>query len=225
MQLRSKSRLMAWKLEPLETWDRTKPRASELFYKGVKVAQVLPFRVDFAEFRGWYWVAEYPGSDGILCIPKMDTVTTPSEDLKGLRQSCDTYVRKCLIKPKHGCRRRLSWVKDTPDSNRSTVLSPPCGGKFLLNEKVIVGEIRPFRVRFGEYKGWYWTANLPKLEEFSHLGVTPKSTKDSPVDTLAEAKSACDGYLRGQLLISPLKKRVRPPRKKKSNGLPTPLRK
>lgn len=209
MRLTPKSRLMAWRLEPLETWDQTKPRASELFYKGVRVAQVLPFRVDFTEFKGWYWVAEYTGSEGIPCIPRLDTVNTPSEDLKELRRSCDAYVRKCLGKPKHGCRRRLSWVKDTQDPNRSTALSPPCGGRFLLNETVVVGEVKPFRVRFGEYQGWYWIAKLPPLEEFSHLTVVPQSTKGTPVGSFEEAKSACDEYLRSQLLISPLKKRVR----------------
>lgn len=212
MRLKPKARLLSWRLEPLETWDRTKPRTSELFYSGLRIAQVLPFRIDFTEFKGWYWVAEYPGSEGIPCIPHKSTVDTPSEDPKGLRKSVDDYIRKCLKKPRHGCRRRLSWVKDVPDPNRSTVLSPPCGGRFLLNESVVVGEVKPIRVRFGEYKGWYWTANLPTLEEFSHLTVAPQNTKDTPVDTLELAKRACDGYLRNQLLIGP----PRPPRKKKA---------
>lgn len=211
MRLKPKVRLMAWRLEPLETWDKTKPRGSELFYKKVRVAQVIPFRVGFTEFKGWYWLAEYAGADGVESIPRRKTVHDPVDDLKRARGDCEAYVRGCLGRPKHGPRRRLSWVKDVPDPNRSTVLGPPPGGKFLLNETVVVGEVKPFRVRFGEYRGWYWIAKLPPLEEFSHLTVEPSNTKDSPTCTLKEAKDTCDSYLRSQLLISP----PRPPRKKK----------
>jgi hypothetical protein len=223
MRIQPKSRPMMWRLEPLEIWDKTKPRGLELFFKGIRVAQVVPFRVGFTDFDGWYWLAEYAGSDGIKCVPRRDTIHTPVKDIKRARGDCEAYVRGCLGRPRHGCRRRLSWVKDTPDPNRAVVLSPPCGGKFLLNETVVVGEVKPFRVRFGEYKGWYWVAKLPPLEEFAHLTVVPQNTKDVPVDTLEIAKCACDGYLRNQLLISPLRKRVRPPRKrvlasKKSSG-------
>lgn len=202
---------MAWRLEPLETWDKVTPRGSELFFKGVRLAQVLPFRIHFREFEGWYWVAEYQGSNEITQVPRKDSADSPVLDLKKARDSCETYVRKCLDRPKHGCRRRLSWVKSITDPNRSTVLSPPLGGKFLLNEKVVVGEVKPLRVGFGEYRGWYWTAKLPPLEEFSHLTVEPRNTKDDPTCTLKEAKDTCDSYLRSQLLISP----PRPPRKKK----------
>lgn len=209
MRLKPKARLMAWRLEPLETWDKSKPRGSELFYKKMRVAQVIPFRVNFTDFGGWYWVAEYAGSDGVKCIPPKKTVHEPVEDLKKARENCEAYVRGCLGKPKHGPRRRLSWVKDVLDPNRSTVLGPLPGGKFLLNETVVVGEVKPFRVRFGEYLGWYWTAKLPPLEEFSHLTLVPRNTKDVPVATLESAKRACDEYLRSQLLISPLRKRDR----------------
>jgi hypothetical protein len=209
MKLKPKPRLMLWRLEPLESWDRSKPRGSELFFDKIRVAQVVPLRVNFTEFDGWYWLAEYAGSERVKYIPRKKTVHDPVKDLKKAREDCETYVRGCLGHPKHGCRRRLSWVRDTLDPNRSTVLSPPCGGKFLLNEKVVVGEVKPFRVRFGEYLGWYWTAKLPPLEEFSHLTVAPKNTKDVPVCTFEVAKNACDEYLRSQLLISPLKKRVR----------------
>ena len=203
---------MAWRLEPLETWDRSAPRGLELFFKKIRVAQVVPFRVSFTEFEGWYWIARHPGSDGIDPIPRKSTVHDPVKDTQKARADCEAYVREVLGKPKHGCRRRLSWVKEVVDPNRSTVMGPPPGGKFLLNETVVVGEVKPLRVRFGEYKGWYWTAKLPPLEEFAHLTVAPQNTKDVPVDTLEIAKRACDGYLRNQLLIGP----PRPPRKKKA---------
>lgn len=209
MRLKPKNRLLIWRLEPLETWDKTKPRGIELHYKRVRVAQVIPFRVNFTEFKGWYWLAELAGTNEV--VPGKTTVQDPVDDLQVAKSNCEAYVRGCLGKPRHGPRRRLSWAKDVPDPNRSTVLSPPLGGKFLLNEKVLVGEVRPFRVGFGEYQGWYWTAKLPPLEEFSHLTVEPRNTKDSPVSTLKEAKDACDSYLRSQLLISP----PRPPRRKK----------
>jgi len=211
MRIRAKNKLISWRLEPLETWDKTKPRASELFFRKVRVAQVVPFRVNFTEFEGWYWIAEYPGSEGIDLIPLKKTVHDPVNDLKKARVDCEAYVREVLGRPRHGCRRRLAWVWDDVDPNRSVALGPPRGGKFLLNESVVVGEVKALRVRFGEYQGWYWTAKLPPLEEFSHLTVVPRNTKDSPVCTLKEARDTCGSYLRAQLLIGP----PRPPRKKK----------
>jgi len=212
MRLKPKARLMAWRLEPLEVWNKDNPRGFELFYKKVRVALVVPFRMGFVQFNGWYWIAEYEGDAAIPCISKKDTSEDPVDVPKEAKDGCEAYVRKCLGKPKHGPRRRLSWVKEVPNPNRSTVLSPPPGGKFLLNEKVVVGEVKPIRVGFGKYQGWYWVAfpnNLP--EEFSHLIVTTFSSKDYPLDELTDAKHECDFYLRKQLLISP----ARPPRKKK----------
>jgi len=199
MRIQPKARLMAWRLEPLEVWNKSNPRGFELFYQKVRVARVVPFRVGFVQFNGWYWIAEQEGN-----IPKKDTSNHPVEDPKKAKDDCEDYVRKCLGKPKHGPRRWLSWVKDTLDLSRSTTLSPPCGGKFLLNDKVVVGEIKPFRVGFGKYQGWYWLAFPTKLpEEFSHLIVSAFSSKNYPVVELNEARSECDAYLRKQLLVSP----------------------
>jgi hypothetical protein len=210
MRLAPTARLWAWRSEPLKTWNKDNPRGFELFYRNVRVARVLPLRAGFTEFDGrWYWIAEYSGDPGVPAIPRKKTVHDPVHDPKKAKDDCEAYVRQCLGKPKHGPRRRLSWVKEVPDPNRSTAMGPPPGGKFLLNEKVVVGEVKPFRVGFGRYQGWYWLAfpnNLP--EEFSHLTVTAYSSKSFPLDRLSDAKAECDFYLRKQLLISPLKKRA-----------------
>jgi hypothetical protein len=204
MRIQPKARLMAWRLEPLEIWNKSNPRGFELFYKKVRIARVVPFRVGFVQFSGWYWLAEHEGDNEIPTIPKKDTSDKPIDDPKKAREACEDYVRKCLGKPKHGPRRWLTWVKDTSDPRRSTTLSPPCGGKFVLNDKVVVGEIKPLRIGFGEYHGWYWIAFPTKLpEEFSHLTVSAFSSKSYPVPELNAARSECDAYLRKQLLVSP----------------------
>ena len=206
MRLKPTARLMAWRLEPLEVWNKNNPRGFELFYKKVRVARVVPFRVGFVQFSGWYWIAEYEGDEVVTRIQKKETSDHPVDDPKKAKDDCEAYVRQWLGKPKHGPRRWLSWVKDTLDPNRSTTLSPPCGGKFILNSKVVVGEVKPFRVGFGKYHGWYWTAfsnNLPPMEELATLSVTSYSSKNFPTEELKDAKDECDAYLRAQLLISP----------------------
>jgi hypothetical protein len=208
MRIKPKARLIAWRLEPLETWNKNNPRGFELSYKKVRVARVVPFRVGFVQFKGWYWIAEFEGDETIPRIPKRNTIDKPTDDPKSTKDECEAYVRKCLDKPKHGPRRWLNWVKDTLDPRRSTTLSPPCGGKFILNDKVVVGEVKPFRVGFGQYEGWFWLAFPTKLpEEFNHLTVSAYSTKDLPVASLTNAKNECDAYLRSQLLISPSRKK------------------
>ena len=195
----------------MKTWNKDNPRGFELFYKKVRVARVLPLRVGFTEFDDrWYWVAWYAWDSevpGIPTIPQKNSVLNPTHDPRKAKDDCEAYVRQCLGKPKHGSRRRLSWVKEVPDPNRSVAIGPPPGGKFLLNEKVVVGEVRPFRIGFGAYRGWYWTAALPPTDEFAHLTVEPRSTKNSPTNNLRTAKDDCDTYLRDQLLIIPLRKR------------------
>ena len=208
MRLKPTARLMAWRSEPLKTWSKENPRGFELFYKKVRVARVFPFRVGFTTFDDrWYWIAYYAGDPGVPAIPRRSSVHDPVHDPRKAKDDCEDYVRQCLGKPKHGSRRRLSWVKEVPDPNRSIAIGPPPGGKFLLNEKVVVGEVKPFRVGFGAYKGWYWTASLPPTDEFSHLTVEPRTTKNSPAGSLRAAKDECDAYLRDQLLISPMRKR------------------
>jgi hypothetical protein len=208
MRLASTARLMAWRSEPLKTWNKDNPRGFELFYKKVRVARVFPFRVGFTEFDDrWYWIAGCAGDSEVPAIPRKNSSNAPLHDTRKAKDECEAYVRQCLGKPKHGCRRRLSWVKEVPDPNRSIAIGPPPGGKFLFNEKVVVGEVKPFRIGFGAYRGWYWTAALPPTDEFAHLTVEPRSTKNSPVNSLRTAKNDCDAYLREQLLISPMRKR------------------
>lgn len=189
-------------------WNKSNPRGFELFFKKVRVARVVPFRVGFVQFKGWYWIADYEGSEGVPNIPKKETSNHPVDDPQKAKDACDAYVRGILVLPKHGARRRLAWVKEPTDPGRATTVGPPLGGKFLLNEKIVVGEVKPLRIGFGQYRGWYWLAfptNLP--EDFSHLIVTPYSSKIFPLEDLNDAKRECDAYLRKQLLISPVKKR------------------
>lgn len=176
-------------------WRPVSPQSEHwLYLNDTHIGRVVAFGSEGGKCLGWYWVVEYEGDEKVPKIPK-DTSDQTFGNVWSAKAGCIEHLRKFLKELQD---LELAWVRYLPDKNRAAALLPPSGATLLVNDQWVVGEVKPFRVSYGVYRGWYWVARNP--EGFPQLGIEPKSSKAEPLDDFLKVKLACWYYVVNQLL-------------------------
>ena len=92
---------------------------------------------------------------------------------------------------------RLRWKREQPEHGLARVCQSPRGYDLRLGG-VKVGSVRPLRVGFADYDGWFWVAC------HAVLGIPWRNSAAAghPRMTMVEAKAACESYVRQCLSVA-----------------------